>query len=48
MIAGMGFAPTESDDPIAAAAGCRAWADLMSLEVIPVLTDEQVAKLLSV
>ena len=42
-----GFAVAESDDPIAVAKWCRQWSDLLSFEVIPVLTDEQLGQVLA-
>lgn len=43
---GRGFTVTESDDPVAASKYIQEWSDLMSFEVIPVLTDEQMVKVL--
>ena len=44
---GRGFTLTEADDPVAASAFCYTWNDLMSFEMIPVLNDEQLAKVLT-
>ena len=44
---GRGFALAEADDPVAMSKWCRQWADLLSFEIVPVLTDEQLAKALS-
>ena len=44
---GRGFTLTESDDPVAAARFPYEWNDLMSFEVVPVLNDEQLAKVLT-
>jgi diaminopimelate decarboxylase len=43
---GRGFAVSESDDPIAIAKWCRAWSDLMTFEVIPVIDDAQMVQVL--
>ena len=44
---GRGFAIVESDDLTGVAKWCREWGDLLSLEVIPVLNDEQMAQVLA-
>ncbi|WP_425044741.1 DUF3303 domain-containing protein [Primorskyibacter sp. S87] len=43
---GRGFAVADSDDPVAVAKWCRAWTDLMSFEIIPVIDDGQMAQVL--
>lgn len=44
---GRGFTLTESDDAAASAAYCYAWTDLISFEIVPVINDEQLAKVLT-
>lgn len=44
---GRGFALSESDDPVAMTKWCRQWNDLLSFEIIPVVTDEQVTQAIS-
>jgi hypothetical protein len=44
---GRGFTVTEANDPTTIAIACQAWSDLMSFEVIPVMTDEQLKQTLS-
>ena len=44
---GRGFTLTETDDPVAAGAFAYAWNDLVTFEMIPVLNDEQLAKVIS-
>jgi hypothetical protein len=43
---GRGFTLTESDDPVAASKFAYVWNDLISFEMIPVINDEQLAKVL--
>ena len=43
---GRGFTLTESDDPVAASKFAYGWNDLISFEMIPVINDEQLAKVL--
>jgi hypothetical protein len=43
---GRGFTLTESDDPVASAKYAYAWSDLITFEMIPVINDEQLAKVL--
>ena len=45
--AGYGWTLVETDDPVAAARIGVKWSDLVSSEVTPVLTDEQVAQALA-
>ncbi len=42
---GKGFGAYECDDPAALAKWAHDWADLMSFEIYPVVTDEDMAKL---
>jgi hypothetical protein len=44
---GYGWTLVETDDPVAAARIGVKWSDLVSSEVTPVLTDEQVAEALA-
>lgn len=44
---GRGFTLTESNDPIAMSKFSHDWSDLMSFEMIPVLDDEQLGKVLA-
>jgi hypothetical protein len=44
---GRGFAIAETDDHAAISAWCRQWTDLLTFEVVPVINDEQLAKVLS-
>lgn len=41
-----GFTLIESDDPVAVGKFANEWSDIMSLEFIPVLSDEQLTKVL--
>jgi len=43
---GRGFTLAESDDPVAVGKYFYQWNDLMSFEVVPVMNDEQLAKVL--
>ena len=43
---GRGFTLTESDDPVAVSKFAYGWNDLISFEMIPVINDEQLAKVL--
>lgn len=43
---GRGFAVCETDDPVAASRWCHEWSDLFSLEIVPVLDDEQLTQVL--
>ena len=43
---GRGFTLVESDDPVAVGKFIKEWIDVMSSEVIPLLSDEQLAKVL--
>ncbi len=42
-----GYAIFEGDDPITIATWAYQWSDLMTLEVFPVITDEQLGKVLA-
>ena len=42
-----GVCVAESDDPLAVAKWGQEWSDLMSFDIYPVLTDEEMAKVLS-
>ena len=44
---GRGFTLTEADDIIAAGTFFYAWNDLMTFETVPVINDEQLAKVLA-
>lgn len=44
---GKGWALSETDDATTAYAWCLRWSDLLHFEITPVLTDEQVVKVLS-
>ena len=44
---GRGFAVYESDDPVAVGKYSYQWTDLMSMEIVPVMNDEQLAKVLA-
>ena len=44
---GTGFAISESDDPSKIAQWSLDWNDVMDLEVVPALTDEQLASVLT-
>jgi hypothetical protein len=44
---GRGFTLTETDDPVALSSFCYVWNDLMSFEIVPVINDEQLAKVLT-
>ena len=43
---GRGFTLVESDDAVAVGKFIKEWSDVMSSEVIPLLSDEQLAKVL--
>jgi hypothetical protein len=46
-VAGLrGFTLVESDDPVAVGKFAKEWSDIMNLEFIPVLSDEQLVKVL--
>jgi len=45
--AGYGWTLLEADDPVAVAKLGLHWADLVSQEVTPVMTDDQIAQALS-
>ncbi|MDH3377074.1 MAG: DUF3303 domain-containing protein [Gammaproteobacteria bacterium] len=42
-----GFAISECDDAVAASKWCHEWSDLLTFEVIPVLSDEQLGAVLA-
>ena len=44
---GRGFTVTESDDPVAVSKFAYQWNDLMEFVTIPVINDEQLAKVLA-
>jgi hypothetical protein len=44
---GRGFAISETDDPVALTRWCRSWDDLMAFEVFPIITDEQLGRVLA-
>ncbi|MEZ5742123.1 MAG: DUF3303 family protein [Burkholderiaceae bacterium] len=44
---GRGFSLTEADDPVAASKFAYAWNDLMSFEMVPVVSDEQLGQVLA-
>jgi Domain of unknown function (DUF3303) len=44
---GRGFAIAEADDPAAISAWCRHWSDLLTFEIVPVINDEQLARVLA-
>jgi len=44
---GRGVAICETDDPLAVTRWCRAWNDMLEFEIIPVISDEQLASVLA-